>query len=212
MKCLVGECKIEGSGEKCANGYAAYTDNKLDSVRGLSACLTLPVSHLLSAHLVMDKASKLAALQWEAETEKMSKRGWKKEKRVLLLTPSLKEPFTCVDTLEWLEGLSASWEKSWGEEEERNEKSNKSDWYSPPTVGQNARCNVNHDVPTVHPGPSWHYTTSCLRFTIWPIISSRGTGTEIDVYSEPVDIFQLHNQQMKCFNISQAPVTEPRII
>lgn len=162
MKCLVGECKIEGSGEKCANGYAAYTDNKLDSVKGLSACLTLPVSHLLYAHLVMDKASKLAALQWEAETEKMSKRGWKKEKRVLLLTPSLKEPFTCVDTLEWLEGLSASWEKSWGEEEERNEKSNKSDWYSPPTVGQNARCNVNHDVPTVHPGPSWHYTTSCL--------------------------------------------------
>ena len=51
---------------------------------------------------------------------------------------------------------------------------------------------------------------SALRFG--PIISSRGTGVEIDVYSEPVDIFQLHNQWKRHFNISQAPVSEPRII
>lgn len=63
MKSLVGECKIEGSGEKSANGYAGYTGNKLASVRGLSACLTLSVSHLLSVLFVVDKASKLAALQ-----------------------------------------------------------------------------------------------------------------------------------------------------
>lgn len=92
---------------------------------------------------------------------------------------------------------------------DRNEKSNKSEWYSPPSVGRNARCNVNHDALTVHPGPSWHYTTSCLRFTTCPITSSRDTGAEIDVYSQPVDIFQLHNQQIKYFNISQAAVTEP---
>lgn len=39
MRCLVGEYKIEGGEEKCANGYAAYTDNKLALVRGVSARL-----------------------------------------------------------------------------------------------------------------------------------------------------------------------------
>lgn len=86
-------CKTEGGGERCANGYAAHADNKLDSVRGLSACLTLPVSHLRSRPLVIDKAGKLAALQRRDGVNE-------KEKRVLLLTPSLKGPFTCVDTLE----------------------------------------------------------------------------------------------------------------
>ncbi len=62
--------------------------------------LTLSVSHLLSALLVMDCAGKLAALQGEAETERMREGGWKKREECNLLTPSLKEPFTCVDTLE----------------------------------------------------------------------------------------------------------------
>lgn len=58
----MGECKIESSREKRANGNAAYTDNK-PSVRGLKACLTSPGSHLLSAVVVNDEAGKLAALQ-----------------------------------------------------------------------------------------------------------------------------------------------------
>ena len=149
------------------NGCAAYTDNKPASAWALpdTACL-------LSALLVMHRAAKLAALQWEAETEKMSeragekKREWEREE-CNLLTRSLKELFTCVDTLEWLEGLSACWEKELRRGGKRGtKKSNKSDWYSPPPVGQNARCSVNHDALTVRPGPSWHYPTSCLRFMI----------------------------------------------
>lgn len=44
---------------------------------------------------------------------------------------------------------------------------------------------------------------SALRSNLLP--RPQGTGAEIDVYSEPADIFQLHNRQMKQFNISQRP-------
>jgi len=151
----------------------------------------------------MDCVSKLAAPQWK--TESIWKKKWivKKREKHNLLTSPLKEPFTCGDTLEWLEGLSESWEKSWGEEE-RKEKSNKSVWYPPPSAGQNARCNVNHDAQTVHPGRADITPTSCLCFMTWPIISSGSKGAEIDVYSEQADIFQLHNQQKRHLNISSA--------
>lgn len=93
MRCLVGEGKIEGSAEKCANGYAAYTDNKLAAVRGVRACFCLsPISYLRSS-------SWAAPLNWQHSNDKMSRRVGKKGERNLL-TPSLKEPLTCVDTLE----------------------------------------------------------------------------------------------------------------
>lgn len=162
MGCLVGECEIEGSEKKCANGYAAYTDNKLAWVRGESACLR----HCLSPISYLHSSPWTVPVNWQRSNERQKE--WERaEKReeCNLLTPSLKEPFTCVDTLEWLEGLSANWEKSWREEEERKEKSNKSDWYSPPLVGQNARCNVNHDALTVHLG--WADITPPAVSALW---------------------------------------------
>ena len=51
---------------------------------------------------------------------------------------------------------------------------------------------------------------SALRFGQSSHLEAR--AEEIDVYSEAVDIFQLHNRRKRHFNISQAPESELGII
>lgn len=82
----VGEGEIEGRVNGCA-----YTDNKPASVRGCEGVTPARLCYLHST-----------TVNWQSSNEKMSKcGGGRRKKRVCsLLTPSLKEPFTCVDTLE----------------------------------------------------------------------------------------------------------------
>lgn len=61
----------------------------------------------------MDCMGKLVAVQQERFKKRKKKKQKEREERGLL-TSFLKEPFTRVDTLEWLEGLSESWEKEPG--------------------------------------------------------------------------------------------------
>ena len=109
-------CKTQGGGGKTGERLCwTYRQQTSPGQRGERPSPTPPVSRLLSAALVNGK---LAALQRER------RRAIEREGECNLLTSSLKEPFTCVDTLEWLEGLSASREKepSGGGREERKVK------------------------------------------------------------------------------------------